>query len=161
MTTKNTIPSIPKSDPSDKSDRSDPSVKSVPSDNALESLVPPLDLCKQIPEGKFENSALVWTFDDRLMPRTIMIDGVRHYYRGFPAPTLQEILNELPKYNENEVTLACVPSFLPGDKGRIFGEAWSVGYTAKSSVTDATPATAALKLWLELNPPNQKSGEIK
>lgn len=46
----------------------------------LESIVPPLELCKQIPEGCFEDSALVWTFDDRLMPRIIMIDGVRHYY---------------------------------------------------------------------------------
>ena len=122
----------------------------------LEDLVPPLALCQQIPEGAFEDSALVWTFDDRLMPRTIMIDVARHYYRGFPAPTLQEILNELPKYNENEVTLACVPSFLPGDKGRIFGEAWSVGYTAKSNITNANPATAALKLWLELNKEDER-----
>ena len=152
MTTKN---SIPKSDPSVKSVKSDKSVKSVKSVNTLESLVPPLDLCKQIPAGEFENSALSWykTGQYYVFPRK----RFGKQYQVAPAPTLQEILNELPKYNENEVTLACVPSFLPGDKGRIFGEAWSVGYTAKSSVTDATPATAALKLWLELN----KEGDEK
>ena len=26
----------------------------------LESIVPPLELCKQIPAGEFEDSALVW-----------------------------------------------------------------------------------------------------
>ena len=30
----------------------------------LESIVPPLELCKQIPEGEFEDSALVWVYDD-------------------------------------------------------------------------------------------------
>ena len=42
----------------------------------LESIVPPLELCKQIPAGEFEDSALVWrerigniSRDDRLKVR--------------------------------------------------------------------------------------------
>ena len=146
MTTKNSIPSIPSIPKSDKS------VKYVPSVNTLESLVPPVDLCSKIPDGIFADSALIWCYDGdfwHVEARSTSFYNKEEDIR--PAPTLQEILNELPKYNENEVTLACVPSFLPGDKGRIFGEAWSVGYTAKSNITDANPVTAALKLWLELN----------
>lgn len=30
----------------------------------LESIVPPVELCKQIPGGEFEDSALVWVYDD-------------------------------------------------------------------------------------------------
>lgn len=41
------------SDGSDPSDKSDQSVSSV---NTLESLVPPLDLCRKIPEGQFSRS---------------------------------------------------------------------------------------------------------
>ena len=113
--------------------------------NDLESIVPPLELCKQIPEGKFENSALVWTFDDRLMPRTIMIDGVRHYYRGFPAPTLQEIMEKI----EGSI---CVHAKTE----------WTAYRYITSHKNDSmNPANAAIKLWLELNPLDQKSGEIK
>lgn len=54
----------------------------------IEDLVPPLEICKQIPEGKFADSALVWL-------------GERVYIRSgedavtFPAPTLEEILMAL------------------------------------------------------------------
>lgn len=126
--------------------------------HSLESLVPPQDLCKQIPEGKFENSALVWTFDDRLMPRTIMIDGVRHYYRGFPAPTLQEILAEFnpPKYYGLQMVklrsgvwqvLVCKDIWISKGVTRIlcYGE-------------DYSPVVAALKLYLNLSyDPSDKS----
>ena len=30
----------------------------------LKSIVPPVELCKQIPAGEFEDSALVWVYDD-------------------------------------------------------------------------------------------------
>ena len=133
----------------------------------LEDLVPPLDLCRKIPVGKFEDSALVlifWhkspntpveirtrcevendpEFDDLVEEQRIII---------YPAPTLEEILAELPKFDMNEIPLACVPEF--GGERRIFGGAWAVGYTDKNNATDKSAATAALKLWLELN----KEGE--
>ena len=34
------------------------------SKQGLENIVPPLELCKQIPAGEFEGSALVWVYDD-------------------------------------------------------------------------------------------------
>ena len=106
----------------------------------LEDIVPPLDLCKQIPKGKFENSALVWTFDDRLMPRTIMIDGVRHYYRGFPAPTLQEILAEFHNFSLKKFGIDSLCYII----SKIDPENYAIENFSVSAVT------AALKLWLEI-----------
>ena len=121
----------------------------------LKDNVPELDLCKQIPEGEFRNSVLVWGYyyagwhDNRewsVFERT----GEENVDLYYPAPTLAEIMAELPKYDENEKTLACIPDF-PNESGEaVFGAAWTVGYTKNRSVTDKNPATAALKLWLEL-----------
>lgn len=119
----------------------------------IQDLVPQLELCKKIPAGHFADSALVWSRrTSRFAPHEWVIP------RGYaaevsdiaPAPTLAEILAELPKYNENEVSLACVPAFNSDGEIRIFGKAWSVGYTHKDNVTDQSAATAALKLWLEM-----------
>ncbi len=40
--------------------------------SSIESIVPPVELCKLIPEGEFEDSALVWVYDDlvRFLCRT-------------------------------------------------------------------------------------------
>lgn len=63
----------------------------------LEMLVPPPELCKQIPEGQFKDSALVWTQG---------VDGMFIDFRdarpedeegNFPAPTLEEIMDELAR----------------------------------------------------------------
>ena len=117
----------------------------------LEDLVPELELCKKIPEGAFADSAMVWMDDGHggkiCEPRRY----APYQHIIAPAPTLEEIMDELPKYNENEVSLALVPAFNSDGDIRIFGEAWSVGYTHKCNVTDKKSATAALKLWLELN----------
>lgn len=64
--------------------------------SSIESIVPPVELCKQIPEGEFEDSALVWYRfwgEDNVCPRD--------QWRGFdwerpvPAPTLDEILESI------------------------------------------------------------------
>ena len=64
----------------------------------LESIVPPLELCKQIPAGEFEDSALVWYRfwgEDNVRPRD--------QWSGFngerpaPAPTLEEVLEAIGK----------------------------------------------------------------
>lgn len=64
----------------------------------LESIVPPLELCKQIPEGEFEDSALVFRpycikGDEKVCPRTQYEVVVGD--RPVPAPTLEEILGYL------------------------------------------------------------------
>jgi len=120
----------------------------------LEQLVPPLELCQQIPQGAFADSALVWTRtwcrgEPCVQPREEANENGWTTYA--PAPTLAEILETLPKFNKNEVCLAVVPDFPDEGEKRIFGEAWAVGYTDKDSVKDTTPATAALRLWMEVN----------
>ena len=82
----------------------------------LESIVPPLELCKQIPAGEFEDSSLVWVYDDVVgflcrtsgceqihkkewqlehnHPRKIAIRR-KSGHEIFPAPTLAEILESI------------------------------------------------------------------
>ena len=150
MTTKNTIPCIPKSDPSDKSV------------NTLESLVPPLDLCKQIPAGAFEDSVLVWfgvkNYDSTMevVPRlelgetckVFLKKGIRVLY---PAPTLQEIMLAIDESG----------GYCPSC--RYQANTWQLDYEDDPLSDESmlpvlvdesdryNPATAALKLWLELN----------
>ena len=67
----------------------------------LEILVPPLELCKQIPKGCFADSAMVWANNPKLgfqvMPRIFNTfgDNCEHHYEGIPAPTLAEIIYKL------------------------------------------------------------------
>lgn len=112
----------------------------------LKDLVPPLDLCKQIPAGAFDDSALVW------METRTGSCGVqaRITSEEVPAPTLQEIMLALPAYNEDEIRLCCISDFPEDGEKMVLGEAWSVGYTEAGKKTDKNPATAALKLWLDL-----------
>lgn len=69
----------------------------------LESIVPPLELCKKIPAGEFEDSALVWEKSEKYFQATEIID---YEYKvvardeskgGFPAPTLEEVLEAIGK----------------------------------------------------------------
>lgn len=87
----------------------------------LENLVPPVDLCKLIPAGEFEDAAFAWVLSDVVgfvcrtsgceqvsgkqwqLTRSNASRIIRARKRGeqiFPAPTLQEILAQL---NESEV----------------------------------------------------------
>ena len=81
----------------------------------LESIVPPVELCKQIPEGEFVDSALVWVYDDVVEflcrtsgceqihkkewqiehnhPRKIAIRR-ESGHEIYPAPTQEEILDD-------------------------------------------------------------------
>lgn len=118
----------------------------------IEKLVPPPELCKRIPVGKFEASALVlifWhkspntpveirtrcevendpEFDDLVEDQRIII---------YPAPTLQEILAELARRH----ALISVTALLSGG--------WQVFGWRTPAEEDSNPATAALKLWLEV-----------
>lgn len=64
--------------------------------NNLKSIVPPLELCKLIPEGEFEDSALVWVFkgnEEECAPRT-MFNAIPNSWKVYPAPTLEEILDD-------------------------------------------------------------------
>ena len=68
----------------------------------LESIVPPPELCKQIPAGEFEDSALVWMYRPSLEgisdPPFMADMRVKAEYlkrEMYPAPTLDEILEAI------------------------------------------------------------------
>ena len=110
----------------------------------LKELVPDFELCKQIPPGEFEDSALAWYVPaDTDFPEygdPSVINRSRAWAatseRGvYPAPTLQEILAEIPDVTVNYDGRGrwAVQAILPS---RAYGDC------------NANPATAALKLWL-------------
>lgn len=129
--------------------------------NNLEKIVPPLELCKQIPAGEFEDSALVWVYDDvagflcrtsgceqihkkewqleHNHPRKIAIRR-KSGHEIYPAPTLAEIQRELQNLSifiiDGDITVSC--KINPED-------------TISETARDANDVTAAaLRIWLKL-----------
>ena len=112
----------------------------------LEDLVPPLELCKKIPAGEFEDSVYWyrWSYIDQKylldnckpnvgLYREPCPCGMKYFY---PAPTLKEIMAKLP---------ACQCYRL--------GELWTVALandSIKSGIRSGKPETAALRQYLEL-----------
>lgn len=86
--------------------------------STLERIVPPVELCKQIPGGEFEDSALVWVYDD-LVEFLCRTSGCEQIHKKawqlahnhprkiairrkcgqeiYPAPTLEEVLDAIGK----------------------------------------------------------------
>ena len=109
----------------------------------LKSIVPPLELCKQIPAGEFEDSALVWC---RVRGEDVVCER-EHWVGVFgmspvPAPTLEEILEELDKRDRYENKLKICPVFPGGE--------WSIGYSYKGLEKDFDLTAAALRLWFKI-----------
>ena len=117
----------------------------------LENLVPPLELCKLIPQGEFADSMFTWW---QITPFEEWNVVVRSTLTTIPAPTLQEILEELHKQQEDV--------FLKWSE-HAYHE-WLVNaYTNNEAkvedyqVHDINLPTAALKLYLQLNPSDQSN----
>ena len=125
----------------------------------LKDLVPPLELCEQLPEGAFKDSALVhvsmYVLDNMLkiediVPRACLEHCKDLYSVMAPAPTLQEIMDAL--YAESDGTL--LYTTCERDDG-----GWCVdttyeyrGYDSDDDGSEAdkhNPAAAALRLYLE------------
>ena len=58
-------------------------------------LVPPLNLCKLIPEGEFEDSLCIWVNGLNSKPKVILRPWDKKTIAA-PAPTLEEILYNMP-----------------------------------------------------------------
>ena len=145
----------------------DTSFKPQDRQDALEKLVPKLDLCKQIPPGAFENSALVWSYScdkrktEPFIEERDCIDFCRRNMVNappvYPAPTLAEIIEAIKtktyckddlcdhKYDLHYCAIDLKWIFC-------FGENFAVADTLSS---------AALKLWLELNKSDQSDTDRK
>ena len=115
----------------------------------LESIVPPLELCKQIPAGEFEDSALVWKeriglSSDSLVkirePEDIGYKVESAEVNYFPAPTLEEMRWELRNLSvtvyENTIVASC----------KIDPETW----VSETVNPDEHDADAALRLWFKV-----------
>ena len=116
--------------------------------NKLETLVPPLELCKKIPAGEFEDSALVWINTD-LKGMTVFVSSkvvMDVLAEKYPAPTLQEIMVELCNYTPYCIKVC--ESFKEWHIECCIAQEYGERYISADSV--ANPATAALKLWLKM-----------
>ena len=110
--------------------------------NTLEKIVPLLALCKRIPAGEFEESALVWALDPEgiecVMPREVAVYeyGKRNM---IPAPTLEEICLVLRNLSatilDKERIVAC----------KIDPEIWIEEKAKNGDIT-----SAALRVWLKM-----------
>ena len=128
--------------------------------STLESLVPPLELCKQIPDGCFEDSAMVWAtiWDDRT-PFVVSREEAEGNGMDiiYPAPTLEEILCEfmiltVAYAKENSPTLEMdenrrISTGIEGLKKYCENPFMPL----KHCLSVPLKAEDALKLWMELN----------
>ena len=110
--------------------------------NTLEKIVPMLALCKLIPAGEFEESALVWVLDPEgiecVMPREVAV-----YEYGFqnmiPAPTLEEICLVLRNLSATIL-----------DKERIVADKLIRKSGSKKRQKNGDVTSAALRVWLKM-----------
>ena len=118
----------------------------------FDDLVPSFELCRKIPFECFRFSAFVWIdhFGEYVRPRYSYIrerEGHELHLNCrivYPAPTLQEIIMELPDF----VTYRFYEGFFLASHPKVFPD----------DCMDQKPVNAAMKLWLCLNQ-NMEEGE--
>lgn len=117
----------------------------------LKDIVPPLELCEQIPGGEFEDSVLVWDihghgkFDkwhvEKRVNRSVRFGDygiMSPPHADIPAPTLAEILAKLPEGVQMRMRTA-------RNRERHF-QIYHYSYETWTNL----PAAAALRLWLRV-----------
>ena len=108
---------------------------------SLEKIVASLELCKLIPAGEFEDTALVWRYD-RICGFICLVPGhpdeiarLRNDGMIYPAPTAEEIMEKLDE-----------PMLWRSDNGK-----WHCSCNCKVSTRNGKSASdCALWLWLWL-----------
>lgn len=121
----------------------------------LESIVPPVELCKLIPAGEFEDTALVWDihgkFDkwhvEKRVKRSVRFGDYGRMsppHADISAPTLEEIINELPnEYRDGRLDIGtCYLEYITYDE-------FLVDDAYFCSEQDGF-AAAALRLWFKV-----------
>jgi hypothetical protein len=110
----------------------------------LTNLVPPLELCKKIPAGEFEESCFVRIGNTKIIVFRRSAKWSFSNQPHYPAPTLQEILEELHKLQKDV--------FLKWSETAY--HEWLVNaYTHNSDdyqAHDRSLVIAAIKVWLKL-----------
>lgn len=116
---------------------------------SLESIVASLELCKKIPDGEFEDTALVWeTYYSKYSIKPVVIDrktseSTPHEFveNVYPAPTVVEIMKAIKKM---KVCSSICPS--NRDNGWFFNA--HIRY--ELPVYGDTAEEAALKMWFKV-----------
>ena len=139
--------------------------------NNLGSLVPPLELCKKIPAGKFADSALVWgrqwfvydgfpaknsQYEPFLRDNTILceVESISYYRKENPNATL--LYECAPAPTAAEILECLTANWLDVPEIQYDGVLWKAFYTYHNSGNPMTPqpgttaTTAALRLWLDV-----------
>ena len=118
----------------------------------LENIVPPLELCKKIPAGEFEDSVLVWkerigiSCDDLVKirePEDISYKVESAEVNYFPAPTLEETITSLLTYG----WLVKIDCRFGLDT---FVELYSRTSNKHYTEYDPSACAAALRLWFKV-----------
>ena len=123
----------------------------------LEDLVPPLELCKRIPadDKLFQQTALAWVLLGKDWPTVLERERLPKDRTGFeviPAPTLPEILYDLELSG-----FYCPTCYHHNDQWHVTCESDPADedYSKCPTLYEATdavdPASAALKLWMQVN----------
>lgn len=109
----------------------------------LEKLVADRELCEKIPAGEFGDTCFFWfNFGDGYTVCKNGKSGFADLQNAYPAPTLEEIIKNL---SEGLNLVDCIKNF----------RGWEIdcmiGIDNPNAFDEKSGATAALKLWLELN----------
>ena len=113
--------------------------------NKLKNIVPSLELCGLIPKNSpFYNSVLVWHTVNKGRLKEYSYITFRKDNDDIPAPSLSEILEELPKSSTGKY---------PAATWYDVEAEWNVSCLVPGNLVSArnvNPAEAALQLWLLL-----------
>ena len=115
--------------------------------STLEQLVPPLELCQQIPQGAFADSVLVWEvyhYQYKIDPYVISRE-TSETTRGesvesvYPAPAPEEIMAVLP-----------IGTIIQQDEPGVWVGIVNAGAPGIMIEKSDKPSTAALRLWFRV-----------
>lgn len=117
--------------------------------SSLESIVPPLEDCQLIPEGSFAESAVGYQICNRGYNDEYATVVFRREEPEIPAPIFSEILIAIRKIEWIQQLYVDVSEdcFVVGIIGQKRGNTTTISMESQ----DQNPATAALRMWLEIN----------
>jgi len=143
----------------------------------IEKLVPPLEMCKRIPEGEFADSALIWV--DRWLIEKLFIDGKevesicevierqvvfhknkrdmdfhREIFKLYPATVYVRSVWPAPTLQEIMDDLLLGTSDC--EPGLFWQGGWHVQCSGKEGYDPKSASVAAMLLWLKINEKGEK-----
>ena len=106
--------------------------------------VPPWELCKLIPDGEFSESLFIWVNGIDNKPKIVLRPWDHDTSIAKPAPTFDEILDELHKCQEDVFVKWSETAYQEW-----LVNAYSHGRNEDYQAHDQRKTTAAIKVWLK------------